>query len=158
MIDFPIDELLDDEACTHWLERQLHPAGLRCPHCACAERRVSRRSGYFLGYRCLACDRYFTMLSGTVFARSRQRPAKLVLILRGAACGETTARLARELTLSRKRMHALRKAVQTNLADTLERHVLEDEVLFEADEVYINAGEKKHAAPGPGRSAPQAGQ
>jgi hypothetical protein len=35
-----------------------------------------------------------------------------------------------------------RKTVQTNLADTLERSVLEDEVLFEADEVYINAGGK----------------
>lgn len=153
MIDFPIDELLDDEACTAWLERQLHAKGLRCPHCQCAERRVSRRSGHFLGYRCTACDRYFTLLSGTVLARSRQRPAKLVLILRGIAKGETTARLARELELSRSSMHAVRKKVQTNLADTLERHVLEDEVLFEADEVYINAGEKRRPAHRPQRSA-----
>ena len=34
MIDFPIDELLDDEACTEWLEKHLHPDGFRCPHCA----------------------------------------------------------------------------------------------------------------------------
>ena len=121
MIDFPIDELLDQEACRSWLEKHLHPDGLRCPHCACGERRVSRRAGHFLGYRCKACDRYFTLLSGTAFARSRQTPAKLVLILRGIAKGETTSRLARELTLSRKRMHNLRKKVQTNLADTLER-------------------------------------
>ena len=31
MIDFPIDELLDDSTCTHWLERHLHPDGLLCP-------------------------------------------------------------------------------------------------------------------------------
>jgi transposase-like protein len=143
MIDFPIDELMDDEACTAWLEKHLHPEGLRCPHCASPDRRVSRRSGRFLGYRCLACNRYFTLLSGTPFAATRQTPAKLVLILRGISKGETTARLARELELSRKRMHYLRKSIQTNLFDTLERNVLEDEVLFEADEVYINAGEKR---------------
>jgi transposase-like protein len=143
MIDVPIDELMDDEACTAWLEKHLHPEGLRCPHCFSPDRRVSRRKGHFLGYRCKACNRYFTLLSGTAFAASRQTPAKLVLILRGISKGEPTARLARELTLSRKRMHVLRKRVQTNLAETLPRDVLEDEVLFEADEVYINAGEKR---------------
>jgi transposase-like protein len=143
MIDFPIDDLLDQEACTLWLEKHLHPEGLRCPHCASPDRRVSRRSGHFLGYRCKACNRYFTLLSGTAFAATRQTPAKLVLILRGISKGEPTARLARELALSRKRMHVLRKRVQTNLSDTLDRSVLDDEVLFEADEVYINAGEKR---------------
>jgi transposase-like protein len=157
MIDVPIDDLLDNEACTAWLEKHLHPEGLRCPHCQCPDRRVSRRASHFLGYRCKACDRYFTLLSGTAFARSRQTPAKLVLILRGIAKGEPTARLARELTLSRKRMHNLGKKVQTNLADTLERGVLEDEVLFEADEVYINAGEKRRT-PRLRRSAPTTGQ
>jgi hypothetical protein len=29
MIDFPIDELLDEEECAKWLENHLHPAGLR---------------------------------------------------------------------------------------------------------------------------------
>jgi transposase-like protein len=143
MIDFPIDELLDDEACTQWLERHLHPDGFRCPRCGDSERRIAKRTRSFLGYRCLRCDRYHTILTGTPFEKTRQRPATLVLILRGISKGEPTARLARELTLSRKRMHQLRKKVQTNLFDTLERDVLEDEVLFEADEVYLNAGEKK---------------
>ena len=143
MIDFPIDDLLDTGACTQWLQKYLHPEGLRCPHCHSTDRRVSRRSGHFLGYRCKACNRYFTLLSGTAFAATRQTPAKLVLILRGISKGEPTARLARELTLSRKRMHVLRKRVHENLAQTLPREVLEDEVLFEDDEVYINAGEKR---------------
>ena len=30
MIDFPITGLLDDSICTIWLERHLHPDGLKC--------------------------------------------------------------------------------------------------------------------------------
>ena len=41
-----------------WLEKHLHPHGLACPRCGATERRVARRKGPFLGYRCLACDRY----------------------------------------------------------------------------------------------------
>jgi hypothetical protein len=62
MIDFPISDLLDDEACTHWLQLQLHPEGLSCPYCRSAERRVARRGGPFVGYRCRGCDRYYTLL------------------------------------------------------------------------------------------------
>jgi len=103
MIDFPIDELLDEQASFAWLERQLHPEGLRCPRWGSAARRVTRRRGAFPAYRCVKCDRYHTILSGTVFAKTRQPPSKRVLILRGIAKGEPTARLARELDLSRKR-------------------------------------------------------
>ena len=152
MIDFPIDELLDEEASTAWLERHLHPQGLRCPRCGSKERRIARRSGRFVGYRCLQCDRYHTILTGTSFEKTRQRPSKLVLMLRGIAKGEPTARLARELSISRKQMHTLRHRVQENLYETLPTNVRNDEVQFEADELYQNAGEKKRAASGPRRS------
>ena len=76
-----------------------------------------------------------------------------MLLLRGVAKGEPTARLARELELSRKQAHTLRHRVQTNLADTLPREVLEEESQFEADELYQNAGEKRRAAHGSVRSA-----
>src|ERR671939_1602164 len=99
MIDFPIDELFDEQASTIWLERHLHPDGLRCPRCKASDRRIARRSGPFAAYRCKACDRYYTILSGTIFEKTRQRPSKLVLILRGIAKGESTARLARELNI-----------------------------------------------------------
>src|SRR5690349_23502364 len=119
MIDFPIDDLLDDGACLCWLERHLHPEGLRCPRCGTQERRPAQRAAAFPGYRCQQCDRFYTVLTGTVFAKTRQTPAKLVLILRGIAKGETTARLARELGLSYKQLHTLRKRVQGNLYETL---------------------------------------
>ena len=145
MIDFPITELLDDQACTRWLEEQLHPEGLKCPHCHSERRRTARRQGPFTGYRCQACDRYYTLLSGTIFAKTRQSPPHLVLLLRGVAKGESTARLARELELSRKQAQTLRLRVQQNLYARQPQGVLPGGA-FEADELYQNAGEKKHPA------------
>ena len=145
MIDFPISELLDDEACTAWLEKQLHPNGLSCPDCQSLQRRVARQRGHFTGYRCKACDRYYTLLTNTIFAKTRQSPAQLVLLLRGIAKDEPTARLARELACSRKQVHTLRQRVQQNLYEQQPQEVLPGTV-FEADELYQNAGEKKHAA------------
>jgi transposase-like protein len=146
MIDFPIDELLDDAACLTWLEQHLHPNGFGCPRCGATERRLARRSGAFPAYRCRRCDRYHTILTGTAFQKTHQTPAKLVLILRGIAKGESTARLGRELDVSRRQMGTLRQRVQQNLCDTLPREVSE-EAIFEADELYQNAGEKRRAPP-----------
>jgi transposase-like protein len=118
MIDFPIDKLLDDVTCTLWLERHLHPNGLRCPHCGHAERRLFRAQGHFPAYHCRGCEDCYTLLTGTVFANTRQRPTTLVLLLRGIAKGEPTARLAREVGLSRQQLHTLRQRIQTILNAT----------------------------------------
>jgi transposase-like protein len=155
MIDFPIDELLADNICTRWLEQHLHPDGLTCPHGGHAERRLFRGQGHFPAYRCRACDGYYTLLTGTIFAKTRQRPATLVLLLRGVAKGESTARLAREWGLSRKQLHTLRRRVQTNLNETAPTAVMMG-TAFEADERYHKAGETKHPPSGPHRSAPAA--
>ncbi len=145
MIDFPITELLDDSVSLMWLERHLHPDGLHCPHCGSTARRLFRAQGYFPAYRCRACDAYYTRLTGTAFAKTRQRPATLVLLLRGVAKGESTARLARELGLSRQQLHTLRQRIQTHVNATAPTHKMMG-TAFEADELYQNAGEKKHAA------------
>jgi transposase-like protein len=145
MIDFPIDELMDDTICTLWLERYLHPQGMTCPHCGSGTRRLFRAQGHFPAYRCRACEGYYTLLTGTIFAKTRQRPATLVLLLRGVAKGEPTARLARELGLSRKQLHTLRWRIQTQLNDTAPTETMAG-TIFEADELYQNAGEKKQAA------------
>jgi transposase-like protein len=143
MIDFPIAEMLDDSICTIWLERHLHPGGLKCPYCGRPERRLFRPQRYFPAYRCRACDGYYTLLTGTAFEKTRQRPATLVLLLRGIAKGEPTARLARELGLSRMQLQTLRQRVQMNLNDTAPTELMTG-TTFEADELYQNAGEKKH--------------
>src|ERR671938_978217 len=141
MIDFPITELLDDGTSQIWLERHLHPEGLHCPRCGSTARRLFRDQGHFPAYRGRACDGYYTLLTGTVFAKTRQRPATLVLLLRGIAKGEPTARLARELALSRKQLHTLRQRIQGHLNETAPTGVMRG-TAFEADELYHNAGEK----------------
>lgn len=141
MIDFAIDELLNEKACEEWLEKQLHPQGLKCPRCGSEERRIARQGGPVIAYRCLKCDCYHTIFTKTIFEKTRQKPTKLVLILRGIAKGETTARLARELKISRKQMHTLRQRIQLNLYNTLPTGQMEGKE-FEMDELFQNAGEK----------------
>jgi hypothetical protein len=113
MVDFPMTELFDDSLCLVWLERHLHPDGFACPYCGSADRRRFRVQGHYDTYCCRACDGYHTLLSGTAFEGSRQRPVTLVLLLRGVAKGESTARLAREFQLSRQTVHTLRQRLQT---------------------------------------------
>jgi len=148
MIDFPITELLDETESVGWLERQLHPSGFVCPHCGSPERRFFRQQGSFPAFRCRACDGYYTLLTGTAFAKTRQTACALVLLIRGIAKGEATARLARELALSRHQLGTLRKRVMNNLNDTAPTELMEG-TAFEADEVYQNAGEKKLPASRP---------
>src|SRR5687768_2406380 len=157
MIDFPIGELMDDSICMLWLERHLHPGGLHCPRCGSTARRLFRNQGHFPAYRCRACEGYYTLLTGTVFAKTRQRPATLVLLLRGIAKGEPTARLARELGVSRKQLHTLRQRIQATLNATAPTGVMAG-TAFEADELYQNAGEKKHTPSRPHGSATPARQ
>jgi transposase-like protein len=144
MIDFPITDLFDDSLSLVWLERHLHPDGFVCPHCGSDERRVFRKQGHYDAYRCRKCDGYYTLLSGSAFEGSRKRPAVLVLLLRGITKGESTARLARELSLSRQTVHTLRQRLQANLNDSAPTEVMTG-TAFEVDEVYLNAGEKKYA-------------
>ncbi len=144
MIDFPITDLLDDAAGSAWLEQYLHPTGLVCPRCHSTERRLFRRHAFFPTYRCRACQRTSTILTDTVFATTRQRPSTIVLLLRGIAKGESTARLSRELALDRKRLGELRQQIQTNFYATLPAELMRGTV-FEADQLYQNALETNYA-------------
>ncbi|MEW6209591.1 MAG: transposase [Acidobacteriota bacterium] len=156
MIDFPIDELLDEEECANWLEKHLHPAGLKCPRCGDVEKRIAQRGRYWVAYRCKSCDRYYSLLTGTVFEKTRQPPSKIVMLLRGIAKGEPTARLSRELGIGRFRLHELRCQIQQHLASRRTNTPLTDRVL-EADELYQNAGEKKRPTSRSLRSPAQTG-
>jgi transposase-like protein len=113
-----ISDLLDTTICMIWLERYLHPEGFVCPHCGSSNRRLFRQQRHFPAYRCRDCNGYYTLLTGTVFEKTRQSPATLILLLRGIMKGEATAHLARELHLSRKQMHTLRQRLQRNATET----------------------------------------
>ena len=125
-MDFPITDLLDEQACYDWLVARLYPRGLACPGCG-------RRRGPGV----------------------HRRPSELVLILRGVARGEPTARLARESGCSRRHLLELRHRLHHFAERFLPRRPLPD-AAAEADEMYQNAGEKRRPAPRPRRPAPAA--
>ena len=162
-MDFPIADLMDEQACYDRLVAVLHPHGLACPRCRAAGDglRVHRRHrAPVLGYLCRRCGKAFNAFTGTPLAGTPKRPSRVLLFLRGVAKGESTAALARELGCSRPHLLALRHRLQANAAGWLGRFdaaPLPDAVV-EADEMYQNAGEKRGPAPGPGRPAPAAGE
>jgi transposase-like protein len=145
-MEFPIVELLDDAESKAWLLEYLHPRGLKCPHCAAGVRqarvfRELKRSRLSV-YRCRRCQGVYTLYSGTVFAGRQLRPAQVVLLVRGVCKGEPTQTLAREIQVSRRTVHDIRHALQTNALQAQPTSRLKDQ-RTETDELFQNAGEKR---------------
>jgi transposase-like protein len=147
-MDFPIDELMDQTACYHMLTDLLHPEGLACPRCAADEGlNIHRRrdDSPVVDYRCKGCRRVFNVYTGTSWQGTHFKPATIVLILRGIAQGVPTAKLARELGLSRPHLLERRHEIQAHALAACDTATLPDDHV-EADEMYQNAGEKRRAA------------
>jgi hypothetical protein len=145
-MDFPIIDLMSDKASEEWILEHFHPTGLRCPHCQAAwaksaEFRTTRRSQLTV-YRCRVCHGIYNLYSGTIFAARQLRPAQVVLLVRGVLKGESAARLARELGMSRTTLTELRQLIQQNAANLQTSQPLTDNVV-ETDELFQNAGEKR---------------
>jgi transposase-like protein len=158
-MDFPLIDLMDQRACYERLVALLHPDGLACPRCGAADRfGVHRRHrDPVLDYQCGHCGCVFNAFTATPLQGIRRSPAQLLLILRGIAQAAPTAQMARELGCDRKHLLQLRHRLQDNAALRLDRNPLGDAVV-EADEAYVNAGEKRHPAPRSVRPAAAAGQ
>jgi transposase-like protein len=158
-MDFPLIDLMDEHACYQRLVALLHPDGLACPRCGVDDRLgIHRRHREpVLDYQCGHCRRVFNAFTGTPLQGIRRPPAQLLLILRGIADAAPTAQMARELGCDRKHLLELRHRLQGNALLGLDRNPLDDEVV-EADEAYVNAGEKRHPASRPGRPAAAAGR
>jgi transposase-like protein len=145
-MDFPLTGLMDQDACYARLVEALHPDGLACPRCGGDRLGVHRRHREpVIDYRCRGCRRVFNAYTGTALQKTSRSPAALVLILRGVAQGVSTARLARELGCDRMKLLQLRHKLQEQAAAGLDPAPLPDAVV-EADECYVNAGEKRHPA------------
>jgi transposase-like protein len=160
-MDFPITDLLDEAACYQRLVTWLHPAGLCCPHCraAVADCWVHRRHrDPVLDYRCRGCGTVFNAFTGSALRGTQRTCAELLLILRGIAQGVPTAPLARELGCDRKHLLELRHRLQALAERAAEQQLPLTDAAVEADEMYQNAGEKRHPAPRPPRPAPAARQ
>lgn len=154
MMDFPLNDLLDPQRCHDLLLDLLHPDGLRCPngHPLDECRVHMRHRAPIREYRCKACGRFFTLFSETVLEGTHYTVVQIVQLLRGIAQGTPTARLAREMGVSRRHLLAWRHKLQALAAKHAANGPLPDRVV-EADELYQNAGEKRNPAPRPRRPA-----
>jgi transposase-like protein len=159
-MDFPIVDLMDQEGCRQKLFDLLHPEGFACPRCGATEGlNIHRRrpDSPVADHRCKSCRRVFNMFTNTPWQGTHLSPAQILLILRGIAKGEPTAKLAREVGISRQHLLRLRHAIQARALANANRTLLPDDQT-EADEMYQNAGEKRDSAHRPRRSATSAGQ
>lgn len=145
-MDFPIVELMDREACVVWLTGHFHPDGLKCPHCQSGVDqaiyfRKTKRSDLIV-YRCKVCRGIYNLYSGTAFEGRRFTPEQTILFIREVVQGKPTAKLSRELSISRTTGLTVRHLLQANAEKEQETQPLSD-LEVETDEMFQNAGEKR---------------
>ncbi len=108
-MDFPIVDLMDEQACYDFLYEALHPNKLVCPRCQSDRYRIHRsHRDPVVDYRCSRCGSVFNAWSDTALQGTHKTPAQVVLICRGVLQGVPTARLARELGCDPKHLLELR--------------------------------------------------
>ena len=115
MITFPIQFLMNEQACYDYLLSVLHPQGLHCPqgHPLPADQGAhDRHRAPILDYRCQTCGTVFNLFTHTIWSKTRYSCATIVLILRGVAQGVPTAHLARELGIDRAHLLEHRHEIQ----------------------------------------------
>ena len=145
MIQFPLDDFLDEQKCYDFLKKLLHPEGLECP-CGCKlpgeqAPHKSQKRAVVLNYRCRFCGQVFNIFTDTLWSGSSYQCSQMVLLLRGFSQGIPTLHLAQELGLDYKTLLERRHQLQGNALDNRIQEPLIDEVV-EADEMFQNAGEK----------------
>jgi transposase len=142
-MDFPITDLIDQDACYAKLVQWLHPGGLACPRCGRDDLLAihRRRRPPVLDFRCGRGRRAFNAFTDTPLHGVKRRPGELVLIVRGFSQGVPTAQLARELGCDRSELLKLRHRMQDAAFRNRDRGALGDAVA-EADEACQNAGEE----------------
>ena len=150
-MDFPLADLMDEQACYDFLVGLLHPGGLSCPRCHEHDGlKVHRHErAPILVYRCTHCDRIFNAFFDTPLHGTKRRAREWVLILRGFAQGVPTAQLTRELGCDRSELLKWRHRLQDFAFHGTDHTALPDSEV-EADEMYQNAGEKRRPASRPG--------
>ena len=115
MMVFPIQSLMDEQACYNYLLGVLHPQGLCCPQghpLAADQAPQDTHRAPIVDYRCKTCGAVFNIFTNTLWSRSRYSCVTIVLILRGIAQGTPTAHLAEELGIDRAHLLELRHAIQ----------------------------------------------
>ncbi len=116
VIDFPLIDYIDDEACYGKLVELLHLEGLVCPNCG--ERRQllieHRHREPVLDKQCGECGRVLKNWTGTVLQGTHRRPSQLMMILHSLATARPTVLLDRELGCDRKHLLKFPHRLQEN--------------------------------------------
>ncbi len=149
MINFPLQTLMNYDACYEQLVKIFHPHGLNCG-CGVSlpnSQAVHKKNKTGLpSYRCHSCRSVFNLYTGTILEGIHYDCIAIILLLRGILKGETTQSLSQELSLNYKNLLDWRHKLQEFAYENRVMSVLVDTIV-ESDEVFINSGEKgqRHA-------------
>ena len=114
---FPIQDLMDEEACYERLQEILHPTGLSCPndHELPADQAPHNQERAPVNkYRCRCCGCVFDLFTGTVWSGTHYNCVTIQLVMRGFVQGTPTRQLADELNLDYGTLLERRHRVQEN--------------------------------------------
>jgi hypothetical protein len=140
-MDFPITELLDQDAYYAKLVECLNPDGFASPRCHEGDRMAFHRRHRppVQDFRCGHCRRVFNAFTDATLHGINRRPSEPVLIVQGFTQRMPNARLAREVECDRSELLIRLQCLQDLAFRNRGRMPVHDKVL-EADEVYQNAG------------------
>jgi len=122
MLIFPLEGLLDEQACYDWLLETLHPTGLCCPKGHAlpeGQKAHDYHRSPVLDYRCHICGAVYNLFSDTVLKRIRWPCSTIILMLKGFAEGTPSKHLAQELKIDRIQLMQWRHRVQALLVERL---------------------------------------
>jgi transposase-like protein len=144
MLPFPIEDLMDEQACYEFLKEVLHPDSLHCPkgHSLPADQAPHDRTRTpIVSYRCRECGRVFNIFTNTIFSNISFSSCEIVLLLRGIVQGDPTTHIAQELDRDYSNLLTWRHRLQKQgLANRMAVELTDEAV--EVDEVYQNSGHK----------------
>lgn len=118
MLIFPLDGLLDEQACCDWLVETLHPQGLMCPHghpLPPGQKPHDRHRAPVMDYRCRECGAVYNLFTDTILKGVRWPCSTVILMLKGFAEGTPSKHLAAELHVDRIQLMQWRHRVQALL-------------------------------------------
>ena len=141
-MEFPIEELMDEDKCYDWLLTYFHDGELCCPRCGSTDYRAHTSTRKpIIQFKCHDCSTYFNVFTATEFKGTKWRCSRVVTVLRGFLKGESTRSMSKELRLSYPNLLYLRHRLMENAYLNREVIPLPDKET-ESDEVFQNAGEK----------------
>lgn len=144
MIEFPIQDVLDEEESYVRLCEMLRPDGFICPngHALPEEQAPhERKRAPVVNYRCRECGAVYNLFTGTIWSGSHYDCRIILLLMRGFIKGVPTQELATEMGLDYKTVLKWRHRVQAEgMVPSAQESPPDD--AEEGDEMFQNAGEK----------------